>query len=128
MLLLDPRTRSLTVSSEKTSSATIHVPKEHLNATTEHTWAVDGLEEGMARIEEDGERILTVPRYLLPPDAREGHLLRVRRVAGKREESLTVTIEIDREATAAALAKSKARTHSASAASRKRDPGGNVSL
>jgi hypothetical protein len=93
-----------------------------------HVWAIDGLEEGMARIEEDGERIITVPRYLLPAGAREGQLLRVTRSGGKGKEPLTLAVAIDEQATAARLAKSRAATRAAMAASRKRDPGGDVAL
>jgi hypothetical protein len=95
---------------------------------TEHRWAVDGIEEEVARIEEDGERIVTIPRYLLPPGAREGQLLRVTRAPGKDEGSIVLTVAIDEDATAAALAKSRATTDSAMAKSRKRDPGGDVAL
>jgi hypothetical protein len=94
----------------------------------EHRWAVDGIEEDMARIEEDGERIVTIPRYLLPPGAHEGQLLRVTRAPGKDRGSIILTVAIDDAATAAALAKSKAATDSAMTKSRKRDPGGDVAL
>jgi hypothetical protein len=95
---------------------------------TEHRWAVDGIEEEMARIEEDGERMLAIPRYLLPPGAREGQLLRVTRAPAKDTSSIVLTIAIDEDATASALTKSRATTDSAMAKSRKRDPGGDVSL
>jgi hypothetical protein len=95
-----------------------------------HVWVIDGIEEEMARIEEDGERIITVPRYLLPAGAREGQLLRVTRSGGKGrgKEPLTLTVVVDEQATAARLEKSRATTTAAMAASRKRDPGGDVSL
>ena len=94
----------------------------------EHRWTVDGIEEDTARVEEDGERIITVPRYLLPAGAREGQILRVTRTGGKGKSPLVVTVEIDDEATAAALAASRTQTRKAMDASRKRDPGGDVSL
>jgi hypothetical protein len=91
-----------------------------------HIWRIDGIEEGVARVEEDGERMITLPRYLLPASVREGQLIRVTRAPGKG--SVTLTIAIDEEGTAAELAASKAQTAAALAQSRKRDPGGDVSL
>jgi hypothetical protein len=91
-----------------------------------HVWTIDSIEEGIARIEEDGTRIIHVPDYLLPAGAREGHILRVTRKRGRGRVELT--IEIDEAATTAALAKSKAQTAAIMAASKKRDPGGDVSL
>jgi hypothetical protein len=93
----------------------------------EHRWAVDGIEESVARVEEDGTRMLTVPRALLPASAREGQLLRVTRVA-ETDGSVTLTISVDVEGTAEALARSKAQTAHIAAASKKRDPGGDVAL
>lgn len=94
----------------------------------EHRWVVDAIEEGMARVEEDGDRMITVPRYLLPPGAKEGQVLRVSRGAATGKGVLALTIAIDDEATAKAVAKSRSRTAEAMALSRKRDPGGDVSL
>jgi len=93
-----------------------------------HRWAVDGIEDGVARIEEDGERMITVPAYLLPAGVREGQLLRVTSTAGEEKGSLVVTVALDVEATADALARSKTTVARAMAQSRKRDPGGDVSL
>jgi hypothetical protein len=92
----------------------------------DHLWIIDGIEEGIARIEEDGGRIIHLPRSLLPSGAREGQILRVTSTPGQGRTELT--IEIDEAATAAALARSKAQTAATMAASRKRDPGGDVSL
>jgi hypothetical protein len=97
-------------------------------ATEEHRWAVDGIEEGIARIEEDGARMITVPRYLLPAGAREGQLLRVTTSGGKGKNPLVVTVEIDEQGTAAALAASRKQVRDAMETSRRRDPGGDVSL
>jgi hypothetical protein len=93
---------------------------------TEHRWTIDAVEEGIVRIEEDGERMMRVPRYLLPSGAREGQILRVTSKPSKGRTE--VTIEIDEAATAAALVKSKAQTGATMAASKKRDPGGDVAL
>jgi hypothetical protein len=93
----------------------------------EHRWAVDGIEEEIARVEEDGERIITVPRYLLPPGATEGQLLKVTR-SEESGGSVQITVAIDEAKTREALAKSNARVAKAAAASKKRDPGGNLAL
>jgi hypothetical protein len=98
-----------------------------MSAREEHLWAVDGMEESTVRVEEDGTRMFTIPRALLPPSAREGQLLRVTRVDGA-DGSVTLTIAVDDEATKKALAHSKAQVTRIAAASKKRDPGGDVSL
>jgi hypothetical protein len=82
----------------------------------------------VARVEEDGERMITVPAYLLPAGVREGQVLQVTSAAGKEKGTLVVTITVDEEATAAALAHSSATTASAMTQSRKRDSGGDVAL
>jgi hypothetical protein len=94
---------------------------------TEHRWVVDGIEEGMARVEEDGERMITVPVYLLPAGAAEGQILRVTRGA-EEKDSVNLLVSLDAQATARAMAQSKATTARTMAASRKRDPGGDVAL
>lgn len=91
-----------------------------------HLWSIDGIEEQTARIEEDGKRMLTVPRSLLPANAREGQLLRVQR--SEETGVVTITIAVDEHATAAALERSGTLTKQTSAASKKRDPGGDVAL
>ena len=93
----------------------------------QHVWRIDGIEEGVARVEEDGERMITVPCHLLPAAAKEGQRLRITR-ASAAKGSVTLTIEIDEEGTSAELARSKVQTAAALAQSQKRDPGGNVSL
>lgn len=95
---------------------------------TEHRWSVDGIEEGVARIEEDGERMLHIPWHLLPAGVMEGQLLRVTRSSASGPESIVVTIAIDHAATAESLRKSKATTAQAMAESKKRDAGGDVAL
>ena len=93
---------------------------------TEHTWAVDGISEGIARIEEDGQRMLSIPLHQLPAGVTEGQLLRVSRSAQSGPEAMVVTI--DHAGTAAALRASKATTAGAMEDSRKHDPGGDVAL
>ena len=92
-----------------------------------HVWRIDAIEEGVARVEEDGERMINVPRHLLPAGAREGQCLEVTRAAAGTR-SVVLTIAIDEERTSAELARSRAQTAAAYAQSKKRDPGGNVSL
>lgn len=95
---------------------------------TEHSWSVDGIEEGIARIEEDGERMLNVPRHFLPDGVAEGQLLRVTRSSASGPESVVITIAIDHAATTESLNKSRATMAQAMAESKKRDPGGDVAL
>ena len=93
-----------------------------------HRWAVDGISDGMARVEEDGERMITVPAYLLPAGVQEGQVLQVTSAAGSAKDSIVVTVSVDEEATASALAQSKATMSAAMKQSKKRDPGGDVAL
>jgi hypothetical protein len=50
--------------------------KQHGNAAAKaastHRWAVDQLEEGTAAVEQDGDHVYQIPRWLLPPGARDG--------------------------------------------------------
>ena len=93
-----------------------------------HRWVVDSLDAGIARVEEDGDRMLSVPADLLPPGVTEGQILRVTRAADAAKGSVVVTIVIDADGTRDALAKSKASMARAMKASGKQDPGGDVSL
>jgi hypothetical protein len=94
--------------------------------SSSHRWSIDGLEEDSARIEEDGGRIITVPRWLLPADAKEGQLLALTRTGSGT--SATITIAVDAAATTAALAASADQVARIAAASKSRDKGGDVSL
>lgn len=93
----------------------------------QHRWAIDGLEEGVARVEEDGERMLSVPRHLLPADVKEGQVLAVTR-GTTRNGAWQITIVIDEAATRQAIEQSKATVAKTMTASRERDPGGDVVL
>jgi hypothetical protein len=95
-------------------------------ADQQHVWRVDGIEEGVARIEEDGERMISLPRHLLPAGTKEGQRLTVTRTTAKG--SITLTVALDAAGTAAELEQSRAQTSATLAQSKKRDPGGNVSL
>ena len=97
---------------------------------TEHHWAVDAIEEGMARIEEDGRRTLTIPVHLLPSGVKEGQLLLVTRTtsAETKGKAVVLSICVDETATANAARDSKAMTAKMLAESKKRDRGGDVTL
>jgi DUF3006 family protein len=95
---------------------------------SEHVWVIDALDEGVARVEEDGVRMIVVPRYLLPAGTREGQMLRVTREEGKSKESVTLTVALDAKATAKAMRRSKEITAATLTESKKRDRGGDVAL
>ena len=99
-----------------------------MTGDTGHSWSIDSIEEGMARIEEDGGRMLTVPVAMLPKGAKEGQLLRVTLSNEAGGKSVPTSITIDHAATAAALKKSAATTAQAMKDSAKRDRGGDVTL
>jgi hypothetical protein len=98
------------------------------------TWIIDSLEEDSAQIEEDGARVIHVPRSILPGGAREGDVLIVTRedqAAGKGAQGATsvrVTITLDQGATRAAKFKSRQQVRRISQALKKADPGGDVIL
>jgi hypothetical protein len=96
-------------------------------AEQSHVWRIDGIEDGVARVEEDGTRMITLPRHLLPAGAREGQVVQVTRTASGKG-SVVLTLVVDDAATAGEADRSRAQTAAILARSRKRDPGGNVSL
>jgi hypothetical protein len=94
------------------------------------TWIIDSFEEDSAQIEEDGVRVIHVPRSILPPGAAEGDVLLVgleQQRRGKRE-AVRVTITLDPEATKNALERSRKQVKRAKDASRRRDSGGDIVL
>ncbi len=60
-------------------------------------WIVDSIEEGIAALEEDGERLVHVPAWILPKETREGTTLLVERERTAKGAS-AVRITIDDEA------------------------------
>jgi hypothetical protein len=92
----------------------------------EHQWIVDSIEEGVASVEVDGDRMITVPLSALPAGTREGHVLRVRRDQGGDGRRSALAIELDEAATKRALAESARQVtlH----AKQKNDPGGDIVL
>lgn len=97
-------------------------------AATEHTWSVDSIEEGVARVEEDGTRMLTVPAHSLPAGTTEGQILRVTRKTAPSGDPIVVSIAIDTGATTAALKASARKTGQIATESLKKDRGGDVAL
>lgn len=90
----------------------------------EHVWMVDAMEEGVAAVLEDGERLRHLPRWLLPPDAREGDILRVRAEAAEGG-ALRLEVRVDHEATESAYRRSEEQV---SDVARSHDPGGDIVL
>jgi len=93
---------------------------------TTHRWAVDSIHENVVRIEEDGERMISIERHLLPAGVTEGQLLRVTRAPDR--EAKVLTIAIDEAGTAKAHRKSAETTAAAMKESKKKDRGGDVAL
>jgi DUF3006 family protein len=68
-----------------------------------HRWAVDQVEEGTAAVEQDGDHVYEIPRWLLPPDARDGDVFSASSSMND-EGSLIITVRLDEDATGAAKA------------------------
>ena len=84
-------------------------------------WVVDSIAEDVATIEEDGERIVRVPRWVLPDGVREGSVLSAMRVVegGK----VVLRIAYDRRGEAEALERSRRQVEGETG-----DEGGDVVL
>ena len=87
-----------------------------------HRWAVDRIEEGTAAVEQDGDHLYEIPRYLIPADARDGDVLSVTVVAGAPGE-VTISVRTDRAASAAPASKRPTRAKRPD-----RDAGGDIVL
>lgn len=92
----------------------------------EHRWFIDSIEEQVASIEVDGERMITVPQSMLPDGARQGQVLKVRREHTAAGEQSVLTIVIDEQATKDALARSAAQVNKHR--NQPNDPGGDIKL
>lgn len=68
-----------------------------------HRWAVDQVEEGTAAVEQDGDHVYQLPRWLLPAGARDGDVFTA---SPTTNGDGSVTITVRRDETAAATAKS----------------------
>ena len=93
----------------------------------EHLWSVDELDDDVARVIEDGARVMLLPRYLLPPGVAEGQMLSISR-GEERGGSVQITVTLDEKATKSARLGTGNALARALAASRKMDPGGDVAL
>jgi len=89
-----------------------------------HRWAVDRIEEGTAAVEQDGDHVYEIPRYLLPADARDGDVLSVA-VSPAAPGEVTISVRIDRAAGAPPSSAKPARRKPRRGAS---DPGGDIVL
>jgi hypothetical protein len=96
------------------------------NTNAQHRWIVDSIEESVASVEVDGERMITVPQSLLPSGAKSGQVLSVRHDLSADGRRSTLTIEIDEAATQKALAASAAQVKKGTR--QKNDPGGDIVL
>lgn len=90
----------------------------------EHVWMVDSTEEGLAAVLEDGETLRHLPLWLLPPDVREGDIVRVRAEPADGG-ALRLEVRVDREATGSAYRRSEEQVRDVP---RSRDPGGDIVL
>jgi hypothetical protein len=99
----------------------------HHSRRTTHRWIVDGIEENVARIVEDGRRTIHVPGSLLPDGVREGQVLDVVREAGDRAV-VRLEITIDDTATDATRVVAQAADAQTIVLTGRRDEGGDVVL
>jgi len=88
-----------------------------------HRWAIDRIEEGTAAVEQDGDHVYEIPRFLLPPEARDGDVLAVR-VTATAPGAVTLSVRIDRAASAP-LPRQKSTAGKRRAGN---DPGGDIVL
>ena len=86
-------------------------------------WTIDQIEEDTAAVEYD-EQLHTIPRALIPRDAREGDVLVVT-VSRDSDDRTVVTIALDPAATKAARDASKQQR---AKRPRGQDPGGDIEL
>ena len=78
-------------------------------------WAINAIDEGVAAIELPNGKVIHLPVSLLPSGVREGQVLRV-------------SIGVDTAATSRELAASAEQVKKGRNASRKIDPGGDITL
>lgn len=86
-----------------------------------HRWAVDQVEEGTAAVEQDGDHVYQIPRWLLPPGARDGDVFSAS-AAMNDEKTLIITVRLDRSVANSATPPKPKRTPSP------RDRGGDIVL
>ena len=96
------------------------------SAAARHRWVIDSIEEFVASVEVDGGKVITVPQWILPDGAHEGHILAVQHERPAKGQRYVLTITIDEAATKKALADSAAQVKKGTRASN--DPGGDIKL
>jgi hypothetical protein len=101
-------------------------PDTRKKSPSEHRWVIDSIEESVASIEVDGDRMITVPQSFLPSGAKQGHVLRVVHEAAGDGKRSSLTIDIDDVATREALTASAAQTKKGTRQAN--DPGGDIAL
>lgn len=79
------------------------------------------MEEGTAAVEQDGDHVYEIPRWLLPKSVRDGDVL-VASAAAAGDGSVTITVRFDEDATRVAKTPRSKRPRST------RDPGGDIAL
>ena len=72
----------------------------------EHSWAIDAIEESVARVDVDGQGQMHVPQWMLPRGVRKGDVLSVHHDV--TSEKSVLTIARDAAATEAASRASRA--------------------
>jgi hypothetical protein len=87
---------------------------------------VDSIEEFMVSIEVDGDKMMTLPQWVLPSGARQGHVLAVHHLRPADGTKSVLTIEVDEKATKATMRRSQAQV--AKFADQPNDPGGDIVL
>lgn len=76
-------------------------------------WVIDAIEEGMASVEVEDGKMITIPRAALPKGAKPGDV---------------ITLDVDRAATKQAVVESAAQVAKGREASKRRDKGGDIAL
>ena len=92
-------------------------------ADAPHRWAIDRVEEGTAAVEQDGDHVYEIPRYLLPANARDGDVLSVT-IADATPGEVMISVRIARAASATPPSPKPARAKRRPG----NDPGGDIVL
>ena len=82
----------------------------------EHSWAIDVIEESVARVQVDGLGRMHVPQWMLPRGVREGDVLSVHHDVTRDKSVLTIAHD-------AAATEAARRAAKADSSRRHRDPG-----
>lgn len=98
------------------------VPATDIPARETHRLVVDRFEGELAVVQVNGGRLLDLPRWLLPPDTREGDVVEVTRIA--RAGSAGLQVHVDRAATDRAEERARQLLEEL----KNKDPGGDLGL